>query len=115
MGHGEMFGYSQPQHGNPSNTHFQQVPSSYGFFPSHSTYGAGPSHMFGTPTMTPPFAYTPGPSSLMPFYPPPPTFQKSPFPQPQQDEDDSEDEDEQHQHQPPRRPIRPRRRPPCGT
>ena len=45
----------------------------------------------------------------MPFYPPPSTFQKSPFPQPQQDEDDSEDEDEQHQHQPPRRPIRPRR------
>jgi len=33
MGHGEMFGHSHPQFGNPSNTQFQHVPSSYGFFP----------------------------------------------------------------------------------
>ena len=37
---------------NPSNTSFQHVPSSYGFFPHQSSYGVGPSHMFDTTTMT---------------------------------------------------------------
>ncbi|QCD86880.1 hypothetical protein DEO72_LG3g1409 [Vigna unguiculata] len=48
MGQDQMFGQSHPQFGNPSNTSFQHVPSPYGFFPHQSSYGAGPSHMFGT-------------------------------------------------------------------
>ena len=71
MGQGQIFGHSHPQFGNPSNTSFQHVPSSYGFFPHQSSYGVGPSHMFGTTTMTPPSAYYPGSSSSMSFYPPP--------------------------------------------
>ena len=71
MGQGLMFGHSHPQFGNPPNTSFQHVPSSYGFFPHQSSYGAGPSQMFGTTTMTTSSTHYPGSSSLMSFYPPP--------------------------------------------
>jgi len=71
MGQGQMFGHSHPQFSNPSNTSFQNIPSSYGFFPHKSSYGAGPSHMFGTTTMTPPSTHYAGSSSSMSFYPPP--------------------------------------------
>jgi len=96
MGQGQMFGHSHPQFGNPSNTSFQHIPSSYGFFPHQSTYGAGPSHMFGTTIMTPPSAYYPGSSSSMPFYPPPMPSQSPQIPQnvqSQQDEDDDDDDE----------------------
>jgi len=71
MGHSQMFGHSQPQFGNPSNTQFQHVPSSYGFFPHQSSYDVGPSQMVGTSAMSPPSVYYPGSSSSMSFYPPP--------------------------------------------
>jgi len=119
MGQGQMFGQSHPQFGNPSNTSFQHVPSPYGFFPHQSSYGAGPSHMFGTTAMTPPSAYYPGSSSSMPFYPPPMPSQSPQIPQTvqsHQDEDDDDDgDDDEPQQQPPTRPNRPRRRPTCGT
>jgi len=101
---------------NPSNTSFQHVPSSYGFFPHQSSYGVGPSHMFDTTTMTPPSAYYPRSSSSMSFYPPPKPSQSPQIlqnVQSYQDEDD--DDDEPQQQQPPRRPNKPRRRPTCGT
>jgi len=120
MGHSQMSGHSHPQFGNSSNTQFQHVPSPYGFFPHQSSYGAGPSHMFGTSAMTPPSAYYPGSSSSMSFYPPPmpsqtpqTTVHHLQFSQSHQHEDD--DHDEPHQQQPQTRPTRPRRRPPCGT
>jgi len=57
VGHSEMFGYYHPQHDNPSNTSFQQVPSSYTLFSSESSYSARPSHMFDTSAMTSLFAH----------------------------------------------------------
>jgi len=108
MSHGEMFGHSHPQH----------LPSSYTFFPSHSSYGTGPSHMFGTSAMIPPSVHYPGSSSSMPFYSPPMPFQtpqttvhRPQFSQSDQDEDD----DEPHQQQPLKQPTRPRKRYPCDT
>jgi len=120
MGQGQMFGHSHPQFGNPSNTSFQHIPSSYDFFPHQSNYGAGPSYMFGTTTMTPSSAYYPGSSSSMSFYPPPMPSQSPQIPQniqSQQDEDDDDDDDDddEPQQQPLTRPNRPRRRPTCGT
>ncbi|QCD81023.1 hypothetical protein DEO72_LG2g1347 [Vigna unguiculata] len=104
MGQGQMFGQSHPQFGNPSNTSFQHVPSPYGFFPHQSSYGAGPSHMVGTTTMTPPSAYYPGSSSSMPFYPPRMPFQPPQIPQTVQSHQDDDDDDDPQQQQPQTRP-----------